>query len=227
MRYAVYFIPDPSAPIWAFGSSVIGYDSAAGSDVPFPSHNMFRHPDVRNWTEAPRTYGFHGTLKAPFALSQGKDEAALLQAAQAFAQAHRPIVLEPPVISQLGDFIALTPAAPSAELNALANACVTEFETFRAPLSPKDRERRLKTKLSSEQVSNLDRWGYPYVFDQFRFHMTLTGRLNEALRDRVAVALGQLYAPISAPLAIDAISICKQPTRDSRFIVLRRFQLKG
>jgi hypothetical protein len=32
--------------------------------------------------------------------------------------------------------------------------------------------------LNQSQVANLDRWGYPYLFADFRFHMTLTGKVG-------------------------------------------------
>ena len=58
------------------------------------------------------------------------------------------------------------------------------FNAYRAPLSAADRERRIKAKLSPRQIELMDQWGYPYVLDEYRFHMTLTGALLDNMRDR-------------------------------------------
>ena len=227
MRYAIYFIPDPASPLWAFGSSVIGYDSAAGADVPFPTHGIFRNPDARSWTEAPRKYGFHATLKAPFRLIDGVAEAELLALAARLAEATAPVRAGPLAVSVLDDFIALTPERQGPGLTAFAGACVEAFEPLRAPLAAADRARRLKSPLTPQEIGYLDRWGYPYVFDRFRFHMTLSGRLAAGDRTRFAEALTQLYAPIAQPLTIDAFAVCRQPAPEARFTVIRRFQMRA
>ncbi len=82
-----------------------------------------------------------------------------------------------PVVRIISGFTAVVPDAPSAELSTLAQACVEGFEVFRAPMTPNDRARRKPENLTPRQVEQLDRFGYPYVRDDFRFHMTLTGRL--------------------------------------------------
>ncbi|MEM9360703.1 MAG: DUF1045 domain-containing protein, partial [Pseudomonadota bacterium] len=105
----------------------------------------------------------------------------------------------------------------------LAAACVQKFEPFRALLSPADRDRRLKSPLTDKQIENLDAWGYPYVFDEFRFHMTLTGRLPETVQQEALATLQDLYAHIDHAVVFDGIAICEQPDRDSQFFVRRRF----
>jgi putative phosphonate metabolism protein len=226
-RYAIYFVPEPSTPLWHFGSAALGYNAQTGQDAPFPDHPVFAHPDVRTWTEEPRRYGFHGTLKAPFELHAEAHEAALIDAARAFASRREAILLPSFEIGTLGRFLALTPAGPSPALNDLAAACVREFDRFRAPMSPMDRERRLTAPLSPRQIEYLDAWGYPYVMEEFRFHVTLSGALDDGPRTVLLGALTELYAKVAAPLAIDSISVCKQERRDDRFVVLRRFQLGG
>ncbi|MEM9029320.1 MAG: DUF1045 domain-containing protein [Pseudomonadota bacterium] len=224
LRYAIYFVPNPTSPLWAFGSSVLGYDSAAGLEVPFPAHPMFQTAEARALSEAPRKYGFHGTLKAPFELADAGDEAALCAAVEAFARDRRPVRVKDMSVVLLGSFVALVPKPQERDLEQLAGDCVTEFDRFRAPLSQADRERRLKSKLSPDQIANLDRWGYPYVFDAFRFHMSLTGPLPAHARDRVHDVMSALFEPLAGPIDIDAIAVCAQQTRDSRFVVLNRFR---
>lgn len=226
-RYAIYYIPDPSSPLWAFGSAVIGYDSAARRDATFPSHAIFRLPEITAWTEAPRRYGFHATLRAPFELAEGATPDDLRAAAADFAGRTAPVAIGELAVAAIGSFLALVPAGEQPALRRFASSCVRHFEPFRAPLSAADRERRLKAKLTADEIANLDAWGYPYVDDAFRFHMTLTGALPAAARDRVGDALRSLYAPISSPIVIDAIGLCRQPDRTSRFEVVARIPLTG
>ena len=142
------------------------------------------------WAEyvrEPRVYGFHATLKAPFYLSVGSSEADLKDAAREFAANCAAVTIGQLVVRELGTFIALVPGARSPLVDRLAQACVKEFDRFRAPMSESEHERRLAANLTTRQIENLERWGYPYVAEDFRFHMTLTGSLalperNQALR---------------------------------------------
>lgn len=226
-RYAIYFIPDPASALWAFGSSVVGYDSGAGRDVPFPSHPVFQNEAARAWTEAPRRYGFHATLKAPFELREEVSEAQLQSAFEAFCATRAPVGSGDLRVSEIGKFLALVPIVQSHELSDFAGECVRAFEPFRAPLSEADLARRRSASLTARQVSYLEAWGYPYVFDAFRFHMTLSGSLADEERGRMKAALETLHESIAQPLVIDAVGLCYQPDRDSRFRVLQRVPLRG
>lgn len=226
-RYAIYFAPNAESSLWRFGSSAIGYDAASGEDRPFPDHPFYRSPEAHAWTEEPRRYGFHATLKAPFALKEGSDEAGLREALDAFCDRRGAIGGALLKLSAIGRFLALTPASREAEINALAADCVRWFEPFRAPLSDADRARRLASPLSERQRAHLDAFGYPYVFEDFRFHMTLTGPLEQSVRDEAMEALRTLYQPIDAPVAIDAVCLFRQERSDSRFVIIHRSELTG
>lgn len=223
VRYALYAAPSPDSRLWRFGSSVIGYDAATAHDVSFPAHPPCNGPDWAAMTEDPRRYGFHGTLKAPFVLAEGCSEGDLLEAVMLFAE-RRPAFAVPALdVALLGRFVALVPASPSPELIALAGDCVSHFEPFRAPLTDADRARRLATPLTPRQIDHLDAWGYPYVFEDFRFHMTLTGALPEGRRADVRAALDEAYRQVAEPLRMDAICIFRQANRAGRFTILARF----
>lgn len=226
MRYAIYFLPASDTALWRFGSSVVGYDACTGQDVAPPNHPYLTTTDRSSWTREPARYGFHATLKAPFVLAAGKDEPALLAAADAFAREYCAFDLAELAVRAIGSFIALVPTEPSAAVQRLAGDCTRAFDAFRAPLSEADRRRRLESPLTERQIENLDRWGYPYVLDDFRFHMTLTGPLDAPARDRLLPALSDLYATIAAPVTIDAITVCRQETRESRFVALQRFPFR-
>ncbi|NJO54321.1 MAG: hypothetical protein HC829_05245, partial [Bacteroidales bacterium] len=77
-RYALYFAPLDDRPLWKFGSATIGWDAQLAAERPAlpPAQAL-----VPGWAEAtaePRRYGFHATLKAPFALAEGTSAEALL-----------------------------------------------------------------------------------------------------------------------------------------------------
>jgi len=221
-RYAIYVAPEPKSRLWAFGSSVIGFDADTGEDVKQPVIAGVAPEDFVDRTADPRQYGFHATLKPPFSLRDDASIDQLLVAAHAFAQSRTAFVVPTLEVTALGAFLALVPGSPSAELHALADDCVRAFESFRAPLKPADRERRLKSPLTERQIAYLDAWGYPYVFEEFRFHMTLTGRLHHDERDTIKSALAELYRGIACPMPVRDIVIFQQLARDQHFSVLAR-----
>jgi 2'-5' RNA ligase len=226
-RYAIYFTPPPYSPLARFGAGVIGYDCfekvAAG-------HLLLKDIDAKELafaTAAPRRYGFHATLVAPFILGEASENE-LLAALDEFCSAQHPVHLGMFKVAAIEDFIALTPVETPPDLAALEHACVEFFDPFRAPLSTEDRERRLTAGLSRRQKDYLDQWGYPYVLEEFRFHMTLTGRLSPADLPRFQSALATAYEPLSGNYVdLDALSLLRQKDRESRFEVLERRVMRG
>ena len=226
-RYAIYFAPDPESPLWRFGSACIGYDAQTGALLPVRAPLGIGEADWHAMTAEPRRYGFHATLKAPFHLRAGADEPALLAAMARFAAAHVPFELPGLRTALLGRFVALVPSGETPALLALAAAAVEAFEPFRAPLSDSDLARRRSAPLTARQSDYLDRWGYPYVFDEFRFHMTLTGPLDAPLREAVRADLERAHAAAvgEGPVALDAVALFRQDRRDLPFRILSRDRL--
>jgi len=223
-RYAIYFAPLRDHKLWNFGCASIGYDSAIGQTVPLHKHRIYQKPEIHEWTRAPRRYGFHATLKAPFHLAEGKSLSDLKIAASEFCLSRKKFFIKRLEIMPIGDFLALVPAAPSSELNALAKDCVKKFEAFRAPLNSTDYAKRLEAPLTKNQISHLNIWGYPYVLDEFRFHMTLTGRLPKKVKTAMLTTLRNIYAPLDGPVEIGSIAICSQSTRAAQFKVSEFFE---
>jgi putative phosphonate metabolism protein len=226
-RYAIYFVPTPGSDLDRFGAELLGYDAFGGDDLPFPAGITELVPDWHNLTRDPRQYGFHATLKAPFALAPGREEAELTAACETFAAAPPPIPVITPVVQAISGFIAVVPANPSVDLNRLAADCVRDFDPFRAPLTADDRARRNPSALTPAQVDHLDRWGYPYVMDDFRFHMTLTARVSAERREQLVALLGERFDALDlGQLAIDRIAVFRQDNAGSRFRVLAHFRLE-
>ncbi len=226
-RYALYYTPAVESPLWRFGSAVLGYDAVSGEDIPFAVPDGY---DAATWpglTEEPRRYGFHATLKAPFELAPGRGEAQLRAFTHNYAAGLEPVGLTGLSVSALGSFVALTPSGESLALQRFAFALVQAFEPFRAALSEADMARRLKNPLTPAHRAYLEAYGYPYVGDAFRFHMTLTGALPQDRVAPVKQALARAYAlavPFG-PVAIDRIALFRQETRESRFRLLESVSL--
>jgi putative phosphonate metabolism protein len=226
-RYAIYFVPTAQQSLYQFGRSIIGYDCYTGRDVGLLDGLEQEFANWREITDEPRRYGFHATLKAPFRLLPSASEAALTDAFDKFAKLGHPVAPIEPEIAALGDFIAIVPGRPTPALDALANQCTTTFDTFRAPMTAKERARRTASYLSPSQMQNLDRWGYPFVFEDFRFHMTLTGPLPEAARDDIIGVLRRAFDRMcgKGEIAVDRLALMKQPDEQARFRVLGHAEL--
>jgi putative phosphonate metabolism protein len=224
-RYAIYYAAPRSSALDRFGAEHLGYDAWTGDDLPFPEGVP---ADWRELTDDPRKYGFHATLKAPYALAPGESEAALTATCADFARTPRPVPVIAPVVSSISGFIAVVSAEPPDELAQLAADCVRAFDRFRAALTPEDRARRKPERLTPRQRAHLDRWGYPYVMEEFRFHMTLTGRLDSARRGPVLDLLSRRFRTLGlTSLAIDGIALFKQADAHSRFRIIGEWRLRG
>jgi putative phosphonate metabolism protein len=225
-RYAIYYAAAEGSDLARFGAQLLGYDARSGEDLPFADGVLQSVPDWRELTRDPRKYGFHATLKAPLTLAPGLTEAELLAACESFAATPRPIPVIRPVVDSISGFIAVVPAECPAELERLAANCVRKFDSFRAPLTAEDRARRNPSALTPRQCGHLDRWGYPYVMEDFRFHMTLTGRLEAQRRAPILAMLRDRFETLGlARLAIDQIAVFRQRDADSRFRILSQFAL--
>jgi putative phosphonate metabolism protein len=227
-RYAIYYAPEPGSELDRFGARMLGYDAYRGDDLPFLDGVAQTFSDWREVTQDPRKYGFHATLKAPMTLADGKTEAELAAACKTFAAMPRPIPVIEPTVDSISGFIAVIPARPCAELQQLAADCTREFDSFRAPLTAKDRARRNPAKLTPRQCDHLDRWGYPYVMEEFRFHMTLTGRLTAERREPIVAMLRDRFSVIGGEdLAIDRLALFRQDDAASRFQIIGHWPLRG
>jgi len=225
-RYAIYFAPAPGNDLDNFGAHLLGYDAFTGMDLPFPDDILQTAPDWHDLTIDPRKYGFHATLKAPFSLTPGKTEAELLAACETFASTPAAIPIIRPVVGSISGFIAVIPAEPPPELIRFAADCVSAFDSFRAPLTAEDHARRNPSQLTPRQREQLDRWGYPYVMEDFRFHMTLTGRLDAERREPILTMLRRSFSAIDLKtLAIDRIAVFSQENAASRFRIINHWKL--
>jgi putative phosphonate metabolism protein len=222
MRYAIYYTPPADDPLTRRAALWLGRDAFTGAALPQPRPGAFTSEAFAALTADPRRYGFHATLKAPFALSAEADRSALYAAFDAFAAGARPFVLPALVLGQLGRFFALVPDGPSPDLQALADECVRQFDPFRAPLSEADIARRNPAALPPDEAANLERWGYPYVFESFRFHMTLSAQVDASEQYAMRQAIEAHFADLLArPRPIGHLALFAEPARGDPFVVVR------
>ncbi len=196
-RYAIYYAPEPGSALDTFGQTWLGHRGPEALAAAIGSAGGIAPQRIAQLTESPRRYGFHGTLKPPFELNPSNSPEGLIAAARVFARGLTAIDLPPLELAVIGKFIALTPIAESAALERLAAACVRAFEGYRTPLS-KDQEEDYKlNKLTVHQEQMLEHWGYPYVMEEFRFHISLTDRIDDdGERQSVMDLLTALAQPV-------------------------------
>ena len=205
-RYAIFYTP--VGPLADVGARWLGWDSAGGRAVP---HVAVDGIDVALVTATPRKYGFHATMKAPFRLAQGADPDQLQRTVADFATRHQAFAIGRMELRHDAGFVALRPGTESKALQDFAAAVVQAFDPFRAPLGDADIARRRKTQLTARQDQQMLDWGYPFIFDDFHFHLTLTGSLPANDAAAVIAALQPLLAPVLPnPFLIDAITLMGQ-----------------
>jgi hypothetical protein len=178
-------------------------------------------------TEAPRRYGFHATLKPPFRLTARSSRAALENDLATLADGLAAAETDGLVLKRLGGFLALVPAGDTQAIGRVAAEVVAGLDHHREPASPAELTRRRAAGLNHLQEAHLRHWGYPYVMDEFRFHLTLTGKLTLAEAEMVMGALAPHVAPLlPRPFRLDAIALFGEDT-EQRFHLLKRFPLNG
>lgn len=224
-RYAIYYTPAETDPLHIRAAKWLGRDAFVCKALDQSPLNGFDADEIDRMTKGPRHYGFHATMKAPFELAEGKTQADLLSHLERFASGQGAFRVEISPQS-LGEFLAFRLNHPSHDMTKLHTACVTQFDSFRAPLSEADIARRRRAKLSPEQDARMLEWGYPFIFDDFRWHMTLSNRIkSDMTRSKALEGLKALfYDTYQEPHLVDGIAVFFQRDRDAPFHVLKRAQ---
>ncbi len=222
-RVGVYYAPRADDVLFSDAARWLGRDPQSGATM--------RQPDIAGIAEVtaePRLYGFHATLKPPMRLAAGSTWDELVAATAALAERTAPFDLPPLSVQDLFGFLALREKVPSAPLQALADACVEQLDAFRAPPTEAELARRRRGGLTARQDDMLVRWGYPYVFDTWFFHMTLTRRLSpEEKRVFMPAAEGWFARAMVAPRQVCEICLFVQPSPGAPFVIRERVPLRG
>ena len=222
-RVAVYYAPRPDDPLFAEAAAWLGRDPESNAPAPQPDL-----PDIAAITAEPRLYGFHATLKPPMRLLEGRQWFDVLAAAAGLADRTAPFALPTLAVSDVFGFLALRETAPCPALQALADDCVAYLDPFREPPSDAELARRRRARLTPQQDAMLVRWGYPYVFGTWFFHMTLTRRLTPEEKALYQPAAEQYFArAIALPRQVSDICLFVQPAPGEPFVIAERLTLRG
>ncbi|WP_051361549.1 DUF1045 domain-containing protein [Burkholderia sp. WSM2230] len=224
-RFAIYYAPSRMSPWWSAGCRWLGRDPESGETLAAPVVPALaaRPRDVSDLTRSPRRYGWHGTLVAPAHCAEQITPDDVLRRALAWAARQRSFDLPIEVVT-LHRFVALRPATAeaAAAMRGLAADALHEFAPLRAMPGEEDRRRRLAADLSARQRELLDRWGYPYVLDEFRFHMTLSDSLEEADDRQALTEWWRTQIPTLGPLRIDGAALFVEPMPGKPFTLVAR-----
>jgi putative phosphonate metabolism protein len=224
-RYAVYYAPRPGA-FADHAAGWLGWDAATGAAMAQPDLAGLPRP-LADLTRDPARYGFHGTIRAPFRPCPGVSGAGVAEAVAALAETLAPVRCDGLRLENLHGFLALTPEGCEAALFHLAAAVVEGTDPLRATLTPEEVARRRPESLTSRQRALLERWGYPFVMEEFRFHLTLTDRLPAAEVDQVAGVVSAHFTPVlPVPFMIEDLCLFGEDA-SGRFHLLHRYALTG
>lgn len=223
-RYAIYAAPQGA--LWDWASGWLGWDAATWAETAHPDLTGLPAP-VADLTATPRKYGFHGTVKPPFRLAEGTRAQDLHWAMGALALRLAPVRMDGLALHRLGGFLALVPEGDTDGLAKVAATVVEALDAFRQPPDEAEIARRRPESLNDRQRAHLSRWGYPYVFDEFRFHLTLTGDLPPETAEATRAVLAPVLAPLlPCPYVMDDLCLFGEGA-DGRFRILHRYTLSG
>ncbi|MEJ2227087.1 MAG: DUF1045 domain-containing protein [Alphaproteobacteria bacterium] len=237
-RYAIFWAPRADDPLAVFEHEWFGRSANASenckAEAAIPAgENAYAQPHeplgleaelAARATRIPSRYALHGTMKAPFRPREGVELSALLEAMAAFCARRRRVVTGKLRLHRFPRFLALVLDGGTAELDWLADSCVTHFDHFRSPLNDEDRVRR--GQMSSAEAILFEQFGYHYIFNNFTFHITLAGPLDEPELDAVKPALAAAVAPVcEEPFVVDNLCLFGDPGQGAPFKLVERFPL--
>ncbi len=211
-RVALFYAPEADDPLWARGCEWLGRDPESGRDLPQPGID-----GIAAQVTEPRRYGFHATLKPPMLLTMRL--VPFLGEVKRFCREMKPFAMPRLEVRLLGRFIALCPAEASAELQAFADACVISLDAYRQPEDEAAQAKRAAGRTDSQR-RNITKWGYPFVMEDWRFHMTLS---NPSADEQLMDAAKRHFAEaLALPRNVASVAVFAEPAKGEPFQLLER-----
>ena len=224
-RFAIYYVPPESDYLTKFSASWFGWDAYQGIKVNYPMLRNLNY-DLKDITSKPSKYGLHGTLKAPFFLAPNRTIDELRLSLSVLSHSIKKFEIPSICLRIISGFIAIVPSTQNESMNYLAKKCLEDLDRFREIESPDILNKRRVVGLSPSEEHYLFRWGYPYVLDNFRFHLTMTTKLtSEVSKNVLSVLNSELRVVLKAPLAISKIYLFGESKLHGRFEVIEEFSL--
>lgn len=218
-RFAFYYLPPPNSLLSRFGASWLGWSIEKREVTPFLHPISSNHSEI---IETAKKYGFHGTLKPPFRLHQNTYFEELVNAANLIMADISPFNLPELMLDAIDGFFVLRPKMECPDLNNLARILVKKFDHFRALPSEEELQRRRRNGLTERQDKLLMEWGYPFVLEEFRFHLTLTKKLDQFCADEVYNILQNHLTPeMLSPIHVKDIGLVGE-AEDGHFHLIKR-----
>lgn len=227
MRFAISYTFPPGTPLWHQGNRWLGRDALSGQSYALP-HVLGLAPETqRELTRMPARHGLHAPLMPLFRLKPPLTETDLRTTLVDFCSRQQPITLPPLALCHLNGAFSLCPSRHSPALQALAARCTRAFDRLRAPLNPSELAKHKAQPLSGQEKRNLELWGDPYVFEQFRFAFSLTGRMSEGRqKELVYSALQTFFGPaLAQPVVLDSLYLFIEPEPGQPLCGVHRFPL--
>lgn len=227
LRFALYYSPRPHTAFAEAASTWLGRDHENRNCPRIKTKTLGRErfPEL---TRAPFHYGFHGTLKPPFRLHDATSKELLCEELDHFCNQRSPFILEGLEIGWIGKFLCLRPVKSSDKMNKLARDAVRQFDSFREDMSFTELKKRRTQGLTPQQDALLLQWGYPYVMDEFCFHLTLSSKIEDA-QERTQVeeeARRHFSSDMLQEIPVDGISLFVE-TDEQPMTLLRFFPFKA
>ncbi|MDR1656170.1 MAG: DUF1045 domain-containing protein [Deltaproteobacteria bacterium] len=214
-RYAVYYVPKKDSLLYSLGRDTLGYCIYEG--LKYSSPNPVQVKAAK--------YGFHGTIVAPFRTNLS---AQVLAGTLSWAA----LRLSPVNLTGLkamalpNGFPALALVDPNPELSKIESSLVRLLTPLRLPLNLIEIQSR--GQLPPKQLEYALQWGYPWVFEYFRFHLTLGDVEDQPMLSERVCRLSKVFTPeLLAGEVLDQLSLCVQPSPHDSFKVLATFGLDG
>lgn len=228
-RYAIYYVPSKESAFATFGRTWLGVDIETGEPVKHAKLPGLSVSKIDKLTALPRFYGFHGTLKSPFELAPGATLDKLRETLEIHARGVAPVEIPPLEIAVIGKFLVLSPTESSPALENLAAGIVRSLDAFRRRRTAKELAQYRQAKLTVHQEQMLEHWGYPYVLEEFHFHLTLTSRIDDdAERNETVEILTEACAEfLEKPMELNELALCTQPEQDTYMRIVDRVPLCG
>ncbi|KND62456.1 Protein RcsF [Candidatus Burkholderia verschuerenii] len=213
-RVALYYAPPASSAWWREGCEWLGRDAENSREFPTSAHAV---------THAPRRYGWHATIVPPFHCAPDVTLNDVLAAARAWASSIARFDM-PVRAAELGRFTALRPARDidDERLRAIAASALQALAQLRATPSPESIERRITPDMSARQIALLREWGYPYVFDEYRFHMTLSDSLDAAAMRASIIDEWTRRIDTLGPMPVHGTALFVEPEAGAPFTLWQR-----
>jgi len=220
-RFAVYYVPEANSQLGTLGNHWLGWSLADGEFVDRLTDPLVPK-DITTITKRAQKYGFHGTLKPPMRLKTEFGQTEFLSALRQLAANQRPFTIPEMRVKLIGNFLALTPSAPCPLLDQLATNLVVGLDDLRQPPDDLEIAKRASVGLTERQYRLLNKWGYPYVLEEFRFHLTLSDVLVQDRATAVLHAAKTIFSvAIQSPIQVSDIAAVGESETDMFHLIER------